>query len=131
MERYVTELDDVIRYFDLDSYHLLGHSFGGCIVLKHGLKYTAGLQSLILSSALINVKDWLAGTNIRKQELPHNVQVAIEKHEVEGTTDSEEYQDAIKIFNSKFLCRLDHKPPVYRKALDNFNLDLYKVMWGF
>lgn len=130
LERYTTELDDMVKYFNLNRYHVLGHSFGGSIVLEHGLTHPSGLLSITLSSALVSVKDWIADTNIRKKELPKAIQLAIEKHEAQNTTDSEEYKNAIKEFNRRFLCRLDPKPIVYQKALENFNLDIYETMWG-
>ena len=130
LERYVAELDDIVRHFKLNKYHVLGHSFGGSIVLEHGLKHPEGLQSVILSSALIGVKDWLADTAVRKKELPKSIQLAIEKHEEANTTDSDEYKDAIKEFNRKFLCRLDPKPLIFQNALKNFNVDIYETMWG-
>lgn len=130
LERYATELDDIVRYFKLNDYHVLGHSFGGSVVLEHGLKHPPGLLSITLSSALISVKDWIADTAIRKKELPEAMQIAIEKHEAQNTTDSEEYKNAIREFNRRFLCRLDSMPAIYQKALENFNLDIYHTMWG-
>ncbi|MCW5588095.1 MAG: proline iminopeptidase-family hydrolase [Legionellales bacterium] len=130
LERYTTELDDIVKYFNLNRYHVLGHSFGGSIVLEHGLTHPSSLLSITLSSALVSVKDWIADTNIRKKELPKAIQLAIEKHEAQNTTDSEEYKNAIKEFNRRFLCRLDPKPIIYQKALENFNLDIYETMWG-
>lgn len=127
LQRYVSELDAIIDYFSLDTYHLLGHSFGASIALEHGLKQPSGLLSLILSSPLVSVKDWLADTAIRKKELPTAVQVTIDEHEAAGTIESDDYQAATKLFNSKFLCRLDPKPPIYQKALKNFNVDIYRM----
>jgi len=130
LERYATELDDIVRYFGLNKYHVLGHSFGGSITLEHGLRHAKGLQSIILSSPLISVVDWLADTATRKKELPEAIQVVIDRHEAENSTESDEYKIAVKEFNRRFLCRLDPKPLTYQKALKNFNKDIYEIMWG-
>lgn len=130
LSRYVKELESVIDYFNLDAYHLLGHSFGASIVLEHALKQPSALQSIIFSSPLISVSDWLKDTNIRKSELPTKIQKAIDKHEAKGTTDSEEYKAATKVFNKNFLCRLDPKPDLYIKAFNKFNFHIYDLMWG-
>lgn len=130
LDRYVTELNDIVSYFKLEQYHVLGHSFGGSIVLEHGLKHPEGLQSIILSSALVSVKDWLEDTAIRKKELPDNVQLAIEQHEADNSIDCDEYKEAIEEFNRRFLCRLDPKPLDYKNSMASFNMDIYNFMWG-
>jgi len=130
LSRYVEELESVINYFNLDSYHLLGHSFGASIVLEHASKQPSTLQSIIFSSPLISVSDWLKDANIRKSELPTKIQKAIDEHEANGTTDSKEYKAATKVFNKNFLCRLDPKPDLYIKAFKKFNFHIYNLMWG-
>ncbi len=130
VEYYATELTEIANHFNLTAYHVLGHSFGASVALDYSLKQPTGLQRLILSSPLISVKDWLADTNIRKKTLPESVQTAIDKHEAANSTNSDEYKQAVEVFNRHFLCRLNPKPAIYQNALKKFNLDLYQTMWG-
>ncbi|MEM9243386.1 MAG: proline iminopeptidase-family hydrolase [Pseudomonadota bacterium] len=130
LRRYASELDAIVSYFHLDRYHLLGHSFGGSVVLEHSLTHPQGLMSIILSSPLVSVKDWLADTATRKKELPQTVQSIIDHHEVSGTTDSDDYKKAVSEFNRRFLCRLLPRPDSYQNAFKRFNNDIYQQMWG-
>lgn len=130
LEYYLGELQQVINYYGLVQYDLLGHSWGGALASSFAVKQPEGLRRLILSSPLISSPDWMRDTQKRKQELPKEIQETIQAHEAAGTTNSEAYQQAVRIFNANFLCRLDPKPELLVRAFDKFNLDIYFHMWG-
>ena len=127
---YLQELQQVINYYQLEQYDLLGHSWGGTLACSHAVEQPAGLRKLILSSPLISTPDWMKDTARRKRELPLETQAIIKQHEAAGTVDSDAYQEAIGIFNAKFLCRLNPKPTLMINAFEKFNLDIYLAMWG-
>ncbi|KAJ7189667.1 hypothetical protein GGX14DRAFT_383014 [Mycena pura] len=59
---------------------------------------------------------WVQIQNALRTELPQNVQDTLDKHEKDGTTASDDYQAAMRIFYSQFLCRMDPWP----KELDEY-----------
>jgi hypothetical protein len=49
---------------------------------------------------------WLAEANRLRTLLPPNVQETLTRHESAGTTDSQEYEQAVMVFYERHLCRI-------------------------
>ena len=89
-----------------------------------------GLVGVVLASPLISTPRWIADNTAYRQQLPDEVQKTLDDHEAAGTTDSQEYQDAVMVFYQRHLCRLDPWPDYVNTAFELANFDLYVTMWG-
>jgi proline iminopeptidase len=56
--------------------------------------------------------------------------MAIVLHETAGTTDAQEYQDAVMDYYRLYLTRAETWSPHLEATFDNFNLQIYNLMWG-
>jgi proline iminopeptidase len=132
VDRSVRELSAVRKALGLTTVHLLGHSWGGALVTAYiiGTK-PSGIKSLVLAGPLLSTKMWIDDANILRQQLPQNVQEALQRNEQAGTTQSEEYQKATEVFYDQFLY---HRQPPIKKpdgcAEAPFNEEIYELMWG-
>lgn len=129
-ERFVSELAQVRRALGLDQVHILGHSWGTMLATDYILTKPEGVRSVILSSAAISIPRWIADANKMRAELPGETQAIIKKHEEAGTTDSEEYQNAVNEYYKLHLCRIFPFPPEMESTIQNAGLDVYNTMWG-
>ena len=129
-QRFVEELGQVRYALGLDKVHILGHSWGSMLATDYALTQPEGLVGLILASPPISVPRWLEDAERLKATLPVEVQEAIAKHETAGTVESEEYQEATKEFNKRFVCRLDPWPEVMIKSEAGIGKVVYETMWG-
>lgn len=78
LDTWMNELESLIDYLHLDSYHLLGQSWGGMLAIAYAIeKKPAGLQSLILSSTLPSSKLWESEQKRMITFLPAEEQKAI------------------------------------------------------
>jgi L-proline amide hydrolase len=93
-----------------DRYHVLGHSWGGCLALEHALRRPPGLRSLVLADTLASIPDFVAECQRLLSGLPPDVQETIRRHEAAGTTDHPDYAAACMEFYKRHLCRLDPWP---------------------
>lgn len=50
MEEYVSDIDAIAKYFDLESFHILGHSWGGLYAQIYAQKNPEKIKSLFLVS---------------------------------------------------------------------------------
>ena len=58
-DTFMNELENLIKYFKLDKYHLLGHSWGGMLALEYLAKRKhIGLDKVILFSTLPSTRIW-------------------------------------------------------------------------
>jgi len=130
VERFVEELEALRAHLGLAGFDLLGHSWGGMLAIDYALRYQQNLRSLILASTIADaamLKEELA--RLRKS-LPFGLQKTLQRHEERGTTDSPEYQEAMRAVYRVHLCRLYPWPQELVRSFDELNMEVYETMWG-
>jgi proline iminopeptidase len=130
VKRFVEELAVLRRALGLEKVHLYGQSWGTMLAVEYLLTRAKNVASVTLASPCLSVPRWLADQAGKVRQLSPTTRAAIEQHEAGGTTDSEEYQQALLIFYKKYVCRLDPWPKLFKDSMDNFGLDVYHRMWG-
>jgi proline-specific peptidase len=130
IDLFIEEIDVVRNALGLSSVKVLGHSWGGSLALEYSLTKPAGLEKLILHSPLVDSKLWVEEAERLKDTLPADIATTMRKHEHAGTTDTEEYQAAYKIFKDNFVCRIDPRPPLLVQAVEGYGTQVYETLWG-
>lgn len=129
VDRFVEELGIVRRELGLDQIHLLGQSWGGMLAIEYALTQPQGLISLILASTLSSMPMWIAEANRLRNELPPEVEATLLRHEIAGTTDDPEYQQAMMVFYERHVIRVVPMPDQVKRALDQVG-QVYNTMNG-
>lgn len=131
---FVAELGNLLSGLHIsDNFDLLGHSWGGILASEFAATVQPkGLRRLVLSDSLASMALWEVSVNKLLKRLPQEVQDTVKKHEEAGTTDSKEYHDAMHVFYSKYVCRLNPWP---QDLLDAFaalekNSVVYQTMYA-
>lgn len=131
-ELFMAELDNVLTYFGIaDNFDLYGHSWGGMLASNYVIsRNPAGLKRLIISDAPASMELWAVGTNALLSGFPEAFREMLNKHELAGTTDSEEYQQGIQQFNEKHLCTVKPWPEELLSAFEALEADatVYSTM---
>lgn len=128
--RFVAELAAVQDYFNYPSTAILGHSWGGSVVLDFALAHPGRTAALILSSPLISTSRWIADANKLLAALPAEARDLIRRHEAGEHVEKEAYDAAEKQFYNRHVCRLDPWPQVILDSFLKGNKELYNAMWG-
>ncbi|OCH87905.1 proline-specific peptidase [Obba rivulosa] len=130
---FLDELDNLLTRLGIqDSYAVLGHSWGGMLGARHATLQPKGLKALIVSDSPASMTLWLEAAGSLLAQLPQDVQDILQKHERDGTTDSQEYKDAMEVFNSRYVCRLDPLPEEVKRCYESLDIDptVYLTMNG-
>ncbi len=107
VELFVSELAALLRELGIsESYHVLGQSWGGMLGMEHAVGQPPGLRSLIIANSPASIELWVSETNRLRSQLPADVQEVLARHEAAGTTDSDEYEQAVMKFYERHLCRI-------------------------
>jgi proline-specific peptidase len=132
VDLYVREVDAVRQALGLDRVHILGQSWGGMLGMEYALTQPAGLMSLTVADSPASMPQWVAEANRLRAELPPEVQQTLRKHEEAGTTDDDEYEEAMMVFYRRHVCRLDPWPEYVRRAFAHIaeNPEVYHTMNG-
>lgn len=130
VERFVEELEQVIEALDLKEVHILGHSWGTMLAASYLLKKPGGVRSVIFSGPALDAQRWEQDQRKNLKQFPQDIQETIERSEREGTTDSEEYQEAMMAYYKRHLCRVDPWPEELVEDMEQMNQQVYNYMWG-
>ncbi len=128
--RFVSEVDDLRAALALDRVIVFGNSWGGTLAAEYAMTRPEGLAALVLSSPLISTKRWLADNDAHRNQLPDAARAALDRHEAAGTTDSQDYQDAVAVFMRRHFNRMDAQPEELARTFEAFNVEVYNTMWG-
>ncbi|KAL7279767.1 hypothetical protein ACG7TL_006174 [Trametes sanguinea] len=110
-ELFITQLNSLLENLGIqDNFDLFGHSWGGMLGARFATTHPSGLKRLIIANSPASMKLWIEAANKLRAGLPQDVQDTLNKHEAAGTTDSKEYHDAVNVFYSRHVCRLDPMP---------------------
>ncbi len=108
---FFDELDNLLHRLGIaDNYILFGQSWGGMLAAWHASTRPAGLRGLVIANSPASYPLWLAEMDVLRAQLPPGVDATLRRHEAAGTTDSDEYLQAMHIFYSRHVCRLDPVP---------------------
>ncbi|VDC07916.1 unnamed protein product [Peniophora sp. CBMAI 1063] len=134
VELYMDELENVLAHLGItDAFDLLGHSWGGMLASDWvTTRHPAGLHHLILADSLASIELWKASVNKLLERFPKEFQEMLRRHEENGTTDDEEYQEGMMKFYRKHMCTVDPWPQELNDAFAALGEDptVYFTMFG-
>lgn len=130
VERAIAEVEAVRQALRLETVHLLGHSWGGFLALAYARDHQENIASLVLSSPLVSVSEWLQDAADLIKQLPAATRNTIAVHEAEGAFDHPDYREATMKFYRRFFCKLDPWPAELVQTFDEMGQQPYNVMWG-
>lgn len=133
VQRFLDELDALLTGLSIaEDYVLFGQSWGGMLAAEHAVRRPAGLRGLILANSPASMRLWSAAAAELRAALPTNTRLALLRHEAAGTTDSEEYIEAVRVFYRRHVCRLDPWPEEVEATLAAIDADptVYHTMNG-
>ncbi|WP_156319916.1 proline iminopeptidase-family hydrolase [Bacillus sp. FJAT-18017] len=130
LDRYVKELGQVREQLGLEEVHILGHSWGTTLLAAYLLTKPSGVKSAIFSSPCLSAPQWAKDQERLLKQLPVETQEAIARCEADGTTDSEEYKQAMEVFAKNFVCRIEVSKEEREAVSQLANREIYNTMWG-
>ena len=131
-ELYLDELENVIKYFGLTKFNILGHSWGGMLALEWvTTRNSEGLDKLILFSTLPSTKIWNDEHLAMVEQYPTEEKKAIIDDFNGLEADKKYLRLGIKRFYREHVAKKKDKKYVFkRKKFPRTNKEIYEKMWG-
>jgi L-proline amide hydrolase len=130
---FLDELDNLLAYLDIaDDYVLLGQSWGGMLAARHAADQPDGLRGLVIANSPASYPLWRQEMEVLRTALPPGVDATLRRHEAAGTTDSQEYFEAMRVFYDRHVCRIVPWPGDYLASFMETSNDstVYSAMNG-
>jgi L-proline amide hydrolase len=115
-----------------DRYAVVGQSWGGMLAMEHALDHPDGLRAIVVADSPASIPLWVEEANRLRRDLPADVQETLARHEEAGTTDDPAYEEAVRVFYDRHLCRLDPWPDCVDRSFAKMAADptVYHTMNG-
>ncbi|MCJ1482873.1 hypothetical protein MMC06_003039 [Schaereria dolodes] len=111
VQLFSAELENLVAHLGIQgNYDILGHSWGGMLGASYAITQPKGLRKLVISDSPASMALWMEAAQKLRGAMPKDIQDALDKHEADGTTGSEEYKSATMAFYKKHVCRMDPWP---------------------
>jgi L-proline amide hydrolase len=132
VQLFKDELVDLTRHLGIaERYAVVGQSWGGMLGMEHALDHPEGLRALVVADSPASIPLWVEEANRLRSDLPPEVQETLTRHEEAGTTDTSEYEDAVRVYYDRHLCRVPWPDCVERSfALIAEDPTVYHTMNG-
>ncbi len=101
------ELVELARHLGVaDRYAVVGQSWGGMLAMEHALDHPEGLRAIVVADSPASIPLWVEEANRLREDLPPDVQETLTRHEADGTTDDPAYEEAVRAYYDRHLCRI-------------------------
>jgi len=126
LEYYASELEQIRKYLNLQGpkNYILGHSFGGCIMLQWAKDFPESVNlmssGLIFSSSVSSVPRYIEYTNQIISRLPINIQNILSNPKNPSFNDI-----ANKYYNDIYVLQIRPRPPAIKDTKQNHELYVY------
>lgn len=129
--RFIDELLKVQEGLGLTKIHLMGQSWGTLLAGEYMLREKPQhVCSLILSGPFFSASRWLADQQNYLTGLPEEIQTVVRQAEAMKEFDSPAYQEAMRVFYSKHVCRLNPWPEAMNRTIEKMGVPVYLSMCG-
>ena len=129
---FLDELENLMTYFNLKKYNILGHSWGGMLALEYVCNFEhRGVEKLILFSTLPSTRIWNEEHIKMFDEFTPSEKAALLAEKDGKKFDKIEYKNAVKKFIRNHVGKKSSELyPFKRKKFPKTNREIYEKMWG-
>ena len=134
LPRFIEEVEQVRKGLHLDSFYLLGHSWGGMLAMEYLHKYQSHVKGAVLSNMTAGMKDYTTYTAQLKQQIFSERERAVyDSLDKLKQYSSAQYNDLMmgKLY-TQVICRipLEQWPEPLMRAFKKLNPVIYQQMQG-
>lgn len=132
---WIKELSSLIKYLEIDKYHLLGQSFGGMLELAYATEtMDESILSITVSSGLACASLWEKEQRKLIKMLPKNDQDIIYECEKNNDFKNENYLKVVEKFMLLHSCddfsNNENAPECFRRGKPKGHDHIYNIAWG-
>lgn len=131
VDRFVDELDKIVKFLNLKTYHVLGQSWGAALGVCFALKKPSGLLSLVLANPYLSTSVWMRDAKKLLKQLPKETQRVIAGYK-KGKFSKKEYSKKRLEFYEKYCWgfKNEDSPKPFNEARKGEGSEVYNYMWG-
>ena len=126
-EFFLEELQALYKHLNLESFHLLGQSWGGMLAICFAHTRPKGLAGLVLASSPVSISQWNDESDCLLAEMPDDLRDALLQGEATGRRETREYQEALMHFYTRHICRMKTIPNFVLRSITQIGEVFYSM----
>lgn len=132
LPRYVEEVEQVRKGLGLDSFYILGHSWGGLLAMEYLQKYQSHVKGAVISNMTAGVQAYMSyAAELKKKFFSPEATATFDSLDRLKKYDSPEYQELLmKNLYNHVVCSLDPWPEPLLRIFKKANFAIYAQMQG-
>ena len=88
VDQFTDEVEEVRKGLGLDSFYLLGHSWGGMLTMEYAVKYPGHLKGVIISNMSAGIPNYVVYINKLRDKQPADEVAKMKKYETANQSDN-------------------------------------------
>lgn len=131
IDRFVEEVEQVRKAWDLDNFYLYGQSWGGVLALEYAAsKYGKHLKGLIDSNMVDSYRDYAEYINKYRNHMSVEDVSYMKQIEAQGRYDDPHYNHLLQKLYQECICRIKPWPDAVKRTFDHLNNQVYVTLQG-
>src|SRR5450432_4015462 len=131
LPRFVEEVEQVRKGLGIDSFFLLGHSWGGILAMEYAHKYQQHLKGLIISNMVASMDSYLVYNGKLRGMMNADTLAFLKKFEDKGDYNNPVYyKSVIRNYYDQHILRIDPWPEPAKRSFEHLNQEIYVQMQG-
>lgn len=130
IERYCEEVEAVRKFFGLNDFFLLGHSWGGMLAIEYAVNHGDNLKGLILEGSCADALHFAQEARQLAMRLGDETITMMTRRETEGSMDHPEYRAAMTLLEYRHVWRSEAPWPGLAHQKESWNRGIYEAIQG-
>jgi proline iminopeptidase len=131
LPRFVEEVEQVRKALGIDSFYLLGHSWGGILAMEYAHKYQQHLKGLIISNMVASMDSYLVYNGKLRAMMNADTLAMLKSYEDKGDYNNPKYYaSVIHNYYDQHILRMDPWPEPVKRTFEHLNSEIYVQMQG-
>ncbi len=131
IERFVEEIRTLVTNLGLTDFYILGHSWGGTLLIEYALKYPTELRGIIISNMMSDFGAYQTYVEEQFSTFPEDVQEKFNKLiDQKAFADPEFQQLVFQYWYTPYMCRLNPWPDAMNRTLQHLAAPVLMTILG-
>ena len=127
---FVEELEALRQALQVESMHLLGHSFGGAIIGEYILAHPNRVRSAVFASVSIDIPRWVEDGQRLVSQMPLMARMILRDGERTGQFHTDQYLRALAVYYEKHVIGCSPMPDLLKRSQQESDGVTYATVWG-
>jgi proline-specific peptidase len=129
-QTFIDQFAALLDHLELNQVDVLGHSWGGFLLLELALRRPELVRRMVLASTSPSAQMFIDTAEVSLETMPASDVEVVRSSNASGDYDSADYKRVESEFLRLFCNGMDELPELAKESNRQFNVSIYQYLWG-